>query len=380
MSGKLDWTSYTPKNRTILVVEDEEAVRNLLARWLANDGWHCLNASNALQALEILENQPVQVVTTDLNMPGQNGMWLLEQIAALHPDIAVLMLTAALDTQRAIDALTKGAVGYLLKPIQDKEYVFQVRKAWERVELLRERREHLRTLERRVYEQTVALRLAQEETIHRLVMASACRDEETGAHIRRTGLLSEYLALCAGLSAADAEQMRMAAPMHDVGKIGIPDAILRKPTKLTEPEFEQMKQHTVIGARMLAGSNSPVLQLAEKIALSHHERWDGDGYPHRLAGEEIPESARILSIVDVYDAISHDRIYRPAMTEELVLEIMRRGQGTHFDPMLLTLFLTNYERLREISEANPDESIRGDFGVNAPIDEMPSSLLEATAG
>jgi putative two-component system response regulator len=191
-------------------------------------------------------------------------------------------------------------------------------------------------------------------------MASACRDEETGAHIRRTGLFSEFLALKSGWSVAEAEQLRMAAPMHDVGKIGIPDAILRKHGKLTDEEFEQMKQHTIIGARMLAGSSSPVLQLAEKIALSHHERWDGDGYPHRLSGEQIPEAARILSIVDVYDAISHDRVYRPAMSEELVLEIMRRGMGTHFDPHLLTFFLANYEQLREISLANPDELVCDD--------------------
>lgn len=210
-------------------------------------------------------------------------------------------------------------------------------------------------IEQRVYEQTLALRIAQEETIHRLVMASACRDEETDAHIRRTGLLSECLALAAGWSKAEAEQLRMAAPMHDVGKIGIPDAILRKRGKFTDEEFAIMKRHTQIGARMLSGASSPVLQLAEKVALSHHERWDGDGYPDKLAGEQIPEAARILTIVDVYDAISHDRIYRPAMPEKVVLEIMRRGLATHFDPHLLTLFLAHYEQLRAITEAHPDE-------------------------
>jgi putative two-component system response regulator len=341
--------------RTVLVVDDEAPVRQLLTRWLTADGWNCVPAASALEAIEVLRAQPVQVVTTDLNMPEHNGVWLLEQITKLYPEVSVLMLTAATDTQQAIEALTKGAVGYLFKPIQSQEYVLRVRQAWERGELLRERREHLRTLERRVYEQTLALRIAQEETIHRLVMASACRDEETGAHIRRTGLLSECLALAAGWSKAEAEQLRMAAPMHDVGKIGIPDAILRKRGKLTDEEFAIMKRHTQIGARMLSGSSSPVLQLAEKVAHSHHERWDGDGYPDRLAGEQIPEAARILTIVDVYDAISHDRIYRPAMPENVVLEIMRRGVGTHFDPQLLALFLANYEQLRAITEAHPDE-------------------------
>lgn len=355
MLGELDWTDLSPHDRCVLVVNDEPALCSLLVRWLTQDGWKCWQASEATQALELLSRHPLHVVTSDLNLPGHDGIWLLEQINAAYPDTAVLMLTAAMDTQLAIEALTKGAAGYLLKPIQYKEYLFQVCKAWKHGQLIHERRKHLCTLERRVYEQTVTLKMAQEEIIHRLVMASACRNEETGAHIRRTGLLSELLARSAGWSAAEAEQLRMAAPMHDVGKIGIPDAILHKRAKLTDDEFQQMKQHTTIGACMLAGSQSPVLQLAEKIALSHHERWDGDGYPHRIAGEQIPEAARILSIVDVYDAISHDRIYRPAMSEEAVLEIMRHGMGTHFDPHLLALFLANYEQFRNISLDNPDE-------------------------
>jgi putative two-component system response regulator len=362
----LNHKDSAPQQRTVLVVDDETSLCQLLVRWLTEGGWHCLSAASALEALEIMATHPVQVVTTDLNMPEHNGMWLLEQITKLHPEAAVLMLTAAMDTQLAVEALTQGAVGYLFKPIQWQEYALRVRQAWERGQLLRERCEHLRTLERRVYEQTLALRMAQEETIHRLVMASACRDKETGAHIRRTGLLSECLALAAGWSEADAEQLRMAAPMHDVGKIGIPDSILCKRGKLTDEEFAIMKRHTQIGARMLSGSSSPVLQLAEKVALSHHERWDGDGYPDKLAGEQIPEAARILTIVDVYDAISHDRVYRPAMPENVVLEIMRRGLATHFDPQLLTLFLANYEQLRTICEAHPDEAV---------CDEISDSLL-----
>jgi putative two-component system response regulator len=357
----LNYKEWAPEQRTVLVVDDEAPLCQLLVRWLTGEGWHCLSAASAVEALEIMLTHPVQVVTTDLNMPEHNGVWLLEQITKLYPEASVLMLTAATDTQQAIEALTKGAVGYLFKPIQWQEYAHRVRQAWERGQLLRDRRDYLRTLERRVFDQTVALRLAQEETIHRLVMASACRDQETGAHIRRTGLLSECLALAAGWSDVEAEQLRMAAPMHDVGKIGIPDAILCKRGTLTDGEFNIMKRHTLIGARMLAGSNSPVLQLAEKIALSHHERWDGDGYPHQVSGEQIPEAARILTIVDVYDAISHDRVYRPAMQEHVILEIMRRGIGTHFDPQLLLLFLANYERIRTIAEANPDERMSDEF-------------------
>jgi putative two-component system response regulator len=294
-------------------------------------------------------------------------MWLLEQLSERYPGISVLMLTASSDTRTAIEALMRGASGYLLKPIQREEFLFHVRQAREKQELIAERRQYLRTLEQRVHDQTLAIRRAHEETIHRLVRAAACRDEETGAHIKRTGLFSETLALAAGWSATEAEQLRMAAPMHDVGKIGIPDAILQKPGKLTEQEYERMKQHTTIGARMLAGSASAVLQLAEKIALSHHERWDGQGYPQGLAGDAIPEAARILSIVDVYDAISHDRVYRPAMPESQVLSIMHGGLSSQFDPTFLALFFSVYDDMRAIAEMNPDlaDTPKRDFGLRA---------------
>jgi putative two-component system response regulator len=209
-------------------------------------------------------------------------------------------------------------------------------------------------LEHALQEQTIAIRRAQEETIHRLVSASLWRDEETGMHIRRTALLSEFLAQAAGWSAGEAENIRLAAPMHDVGKIGIPDAILRKPGKLTPEEFEIMKTHTIIGARMLSGSDAPMLKMAAEIALNHHEYWDGGGYPAGLAGDAIPESARILAVVDVYDAMRHDRVYRPGHSEDEVLGVMQQGAGTHFDPLLLTIFFSHLDEIRRISEEHPD--------------------------
>jgi HD-GYP domain-containing protein (c-di-GMP phosphodiesterase class II) len=201
-----------------------------------------------------------------------------------------------------------------------------------------------------------AIRSAHEETIYRLVGASMCRDEETGMHIKRTGLLSEALALAAGWSESDAEILRLAAPMHDVGKIGIPDAILQKPGKLTSEEFEIMKTHTQIGAGMLERSQSEILAMARDIALCHHERWDGTGYPSGLAGMAIPEPARIVSIVDVFDAMSHDRVYRPALPEEEVSKIMMQGAGKHFDPVLLSIFLAHYETMLSIIREFPDDA------------------------
>jgi putative two-component system response regulator len=223
-----------------------------------------------------------------------------------------------------------------------------------------ERRRYACELEQKVREQTADIRRAQEEVTYRLMAASQWRDEETGMHIRRTGLMSEALATAAGWSAAEAEVIRQAAPMHDVGKIGIPDAVLRKPGKLSFEEFEVMKTHAAIGGEMLAGSDVPVLQMARQIALGHHERWDGQGYPDGLSGQDIPECARIVAIVDVYDALTHDRVYRPALAEDEVLEIMRAGAGTHFDPVLLGCFFLRLEEIRCIAAEHADGPIAGE--------------------
>jgi HD-GYP domain-containing protein (c-di-GMP phosphodiesterase class II)/CHASE1-domain containing sensor protein len=235
--------------------------------------------------------------------------------------------------------------------------------------LLVEKRRYARILEEKVREQTLDIRRAQEEVIHRLTSASQCRDEETGMHIRRTGLLSELLAKAAGWSAAEAEVIRLAAPMHDIGKIGIPDAILRKPGKLTAEEFEIMKTHTTIGADMLAGTNVPMLMMAREIAMNHHEKWDGEGYPAGRSMLDIPESARIVAIVDVFDALTHDRVYRPALPEEEVLKIMRQGAGTHFDSLLLAHFFSHLAEFFDISKTHEDELLEAEAtGIScAPI-------------
>lgn len=191
---------------------------------------------------------------------------------------------------------------------------------------------------------------AHHEALLRLSRAAEYRDDDTGVHIVRIGFLAEALALHLGQPAPWATLLRQAAPMHDIGKIGIPDAILCKPGKLTPEEFEVMKTHTVIGANILRDSQTPMLRLAETIARSHHERWDGSGYPDGLAGKDIPEGARIVAIVDVYDALTHDRVYRPALPEAEALELIERGRGSHFDPELLDQFLSVLPEIRELSK------------------------------
>ena len=347
-----------------LVVDDEAPVRELVAKWLTKEHCRCEQAANARTAWEYLQNHEVYLVTLDLKMPGGSGTELLQQITAAYPDTAVIMMTGLEETQTAIEALTHGACAYLLKPVKRQELVFHARRALERRQLLLERREYTHRLEERVREQTATICHREEEVIHRLLSASLWRDEETGTHIRRVGLLSELLARFTGWSAADAENIRLAAPMHDVGKIGIPDAILRKPGRLTPEETRTMQMHTVIGARILFGSDAPMLTMAREIALNHHEHWDGGGYPARLAGDAIPESARIVAIVDVYDALSHDRVYRPAMPEEKVLTIMQQGAGAHFDSQLLATFFLHLSDMSRVCEENPDG---GSDLLSAPI-------------
>jgi putative two-component system response regulator len=339
---------------TVLIVDDEPVLRDMISRWLTARGYRCLQASCANSAWECLQSHEVQLITMDITMPGESGLVLLAKVKAAFPEMPVLMLTASGHTKTAIEAMTAGASGYLVKPIQQDELLLQVLRGLQWRALVLERTTYLHSLEEKVRQQTGTIRQAHEETIHRLVSATMCRDEETGAHIIRTGLLSESLARAAGWSQVEAEQIRFAAPMHDIGKIGIPDAILQKPGKLTPEEYEVMKQHTVIGANILAGSASPILRLAQQIAHSHHERWDGEGYPQRLAGEAIPLAARIISIVDVYDALTHDRVYRPAFSHERALVMMQAEQGRQFDSALLTTFLTIAEEFHEISRLNPD--------------------------
>ena len=339
----------------LLVVDDEPLIQDILSRWLRDERYECAAVGGASAAWAYLQDHPIDLVTLDIRMPGGSGLELLDKIKQIFPDTAVLMVSGEGDTSDAIRALTRGAFAFLTKPAERCELLVQVRNGLERRRLAIENREYLCDLEAKVRDQTRTAHEACEETVRRLVKASHYRDDETGAHIQRTGWCSELLAATADWSSESTEQIRLAAPMHDIGKIGIPDAILCKPGKLTPDETAVMRTHTVLGAKMLAGSTSPVLRMAREIALSHHERWDGGGYPAGLAGTEIPVAARIVAIVDVFDALSHDRVYRPAFPEAEVLRLMREGRGSHFDPRLLDIFLSQLPEMRAIARAVPDD-------------------------
>jgi putative two-component system response regulator len=322
----------------------------------------------------LAEGRPYALAFVDVRMPpGWDGVEAVRRIWELDHGLQVVICTAYSDYSWAEMIAELGEADGLLilkKPFDNIE-VRQL--AWALVakwNLAKKANSMMRELQEKVNQQTRALRTAHDETVYRLVRASLCRDEETGAHIRRTGLCSELLAAAAGWPPERIEQLRLAAPMHDVGKIGIPDAILRKKGGLTPEELDLMRAHTVLGANMLAGSESPVLWMARDIAMYHHERWDGTGYPSGLAGEEIPEAARIVAIVDVYDALTHGRAYRDELPEPEVLKMMQEGRGTHFDPRLLDIFMSLLPEMRAIAQSTPDEA--GLFDVtSARIAEPP---------
>jgi cyclic di-GMP phosphodiesterase len=361
----------------VLVVDDQEYARALLVRWLGDAGHPCIEARDTAEAWAHIESGEFGLVTLDVSLPGGSGLDLLKRISAQFPDTAVIMLTGEGSPAKVIEALTGGACGYLIKPIEHDELLFQVGRGLERREMLIDKRQYTRQLEERVRQQTAELRQSCEETIHRLVAACAYRDVETGGHSWRTGLLSEVLALAADWSVQDAEHIRLAAPIHDVGKIGIPDAILRKPGRLTADEFEIMKRHTIIGAEMLADSESPTLQLARTIALCHHEKWNGRGYPAGLAGNQIPQAARIVGIVDVYDALTHARVYRESLSEAEALSVMIEKSGSHFDPDLLELFLSRLPEMRQISEQFRDDPDPASLPPLVPCQASPTGAVMA---
>jgi putative two-component system response regulator len=332
----------------LLVVDDEEYISDVICRWLEAAGYQCVVASDGISALKRAQMERFDVVVSDINMPGMSGLDLMSELRRRQPDIPVILATAVDDRDVAIDALKKGAYGYLIKPLQEDEIIINVANALERRRLERLDRAYQEGLEQEVAARTEEVSRTREEISLLLVTASEFRDLETGAHVRRMGLYAEALASALGWGRDFAEQLRLAAPMHDIGKIGVPDRILLKPGRLTAAEFEAVKKHANIGAEILSQSDLPLLKLARDIARAHHEKWDGSGYPGGLKGEAIPEAARLVAVTDVYDALTHDRVYRAAMSEEEALESMWTGRGVHFDPKMFDAFIAQLPAIRQI--------------------------------
>jgi putative two-component system response regulator len=337
----------------ILVVDDEQPQRRWSERVLDGHGYDCEGAEGAEDAREHLEDGAFQLALLDINMPGESGMHLLSYIRSEHPDCAAVMVTGEDSVKLAMSAIEHGAYGYLIKPVEAGELLINVANALHRRRMEIETRQLLLRLHQAASERGEQLAQAlqdlqlsetrvwssQAETIFQLARVVEYRDEETGMHLQRMGAYCEILARQSGLIAEECERLRLASQLHDVGKVAIPDSILLKHGKLTDEEFETIKTHAAIGHKMLAGSRSEIVQLGAVIAHSHHEWWDGAGYPQGLAGEQIPREGRIAAIADVYDALTTDRVYRSAFPLKAAADMMRAERATHFDPELLDTFL-----------------------------------------
>ena len=325
-----------------------------LKRILQKNGYLTLEAPDAQTALQMLDQVPVDLLLSDIRMPGMTGLELMQAIAHRVPDIAVVMVSGVDSMEMAMECLRQGAYGYVVKPFNTSGILIAVANALRRRMLELEHLDREGTLARKVREQTEEIRNSREEISHRLLSASEHRDNETGAHVRRIGLYAAEMVEILGWDLESIDCIRAAAPMHDLGKIGVPDRILQKDGPLTEEEWIIMKTHTTMGANILRDSMVPFIQMGGRIAACHHEKYDGTGYPNGLAGTQIPLEARIVGLVDVYDALSCKRVYKSAWTEEDALAYLREQKGKHFDPDILETFLQHYSRFRQIFLYNPD--------------------------
>lgn len=331
------------KTGSIAILDDEIANVQLLQRILEPEGYENLvGFTHSLDLLDWCRKMPPDLILLDLQMPGQTGFEVIEELKEILPDFAhraVVIVTSDGDRDNKRRALEGGAKDFLVKPVSPTEVRLRVRNLLTTRFLHLELQAHNDNLEQAVLARTSELNDARLEILDRLALAAEYRDDDTGEHTRRVGRASARLAAALGLPMDFVARLERAAPLHDVGKIAISDAILLKAGPLTETEFLEIQQHTDIGAQLLSGSRFPLLQMAEEIALHHHENWDGSGYPLRLQGEDIPLPARIVAVVDVFDSLTHDRPYKDAWTEDDALDHIAALIGEKFDPRIARAFL-----------------------------------------
>jgi len=340
------------------------SVREVLAEGLESFGYTVVQAGNAAEAFELVDRGAIDLVLSDIEMPAETGLSLLKRIKARHADVDVIMVTGVVDFDTAVGTIRQGAADYVSKPFNLEEVRIVVERTLEKRRLIRENRDYQQRLEIKVADRTrelldknreveglyAELEDSYESTLEAMITALDFRDNETHGHSRRVVEYAVLVAQAMGVGEPDLSWIRRGAILHDVGKIGVSDAILRKPGKLDAAEWEEMKRHPEMGYRML--KHIKFLKPALEIVHCHQERWDGSGYPHGLKGEQIPLGARIFAAVDTFDAMTSDRPYRAALSIEAARDEIRRFSGIQFDPRVADAFLSIGENVwREIRES-----------------------------
>jgi putative two-component system response regulator len=344
----------------ILVVDDEDRNLRLMKLLLTSFGYDVLTASNGEEALEMVHDIPPDVILLDIMMPKMDGFEVAKQLKREEETkiIPIVMVTALNGVEDRVKALEAGADDFLNKPVDKTELRARVQSLVKVKAYNDHMQNYQKELEAEVAKRTIQLRQALKklkevslESIFHLCRAAEYKDENTGDHIKRMSHYASAVARKMGLNKQTVEDLLYTAPMHDAGKIGIPDHILLKPSKLNNKEWETMKQHTIVGAQILAGSGAKFIKLAEIIALTHHERWDGSGYPKGLKGSKIPLIGRIAAIADVFDALTSKRPYRmkPFSLEE-AFNYIKEGRGRHFDPKVVDAFFATKNEIVLIKE------------------------------
>ncbi len=338
-----DMMQITGNDEAILVVDDEAGVREVMRMALVGENYSCHVAASAREALQFLEADSIALVITDLRMPGEDGVWLLRQVQEKSTDIAVIVVTAVRDLRMAIDCLKKGAYDYITKPFDISDMLFAVRRALERRHLLLLNKEYQRNLENMVEQRTSqlhralsALQTTYGETLQALVASLDAREHETTNHSLRVKEYTCLLARHVGIDDKDLLQISCGALLHDIGKIGIPDAILLKPGLLDNTEWKIMRKHPVIGYRILEGVS--FLEQARELVYAHQEQFSGAGYPNHLKRDEIPLGARVFAVCDTLDAITSHRPYRQARSFEQAYAEIISVRGEQFDPEVVDVF------------------------------------------